>query len=330
MSDGVHPSPETDVLRRLVEDVASVIPPFTLYHAIRRGPRRLATNLAVASSLAASAWALTALLGDPLQWIALAIGWYAAFSSAQALAHRDPATFALTWGTPAFRFATLGFGFASMLTLNMGFWTAPLALRSLPVDKGTVGLILGATAAVCGIAGVFAGGRVSDIMLRRHPAGRIFVGMASCSIPVPFVIAMCRTHDPWIFFLSNGPVVFFGIMWMAAGAATIQEIVLPRMRGTASVTYFLVSTLLGSALGPYLVGKVSAARGSLSTGIAVSLLAVPIALATLWMAGRCIEAASTTKFARAKAAGDPGDDDRGLHDETRPASTLPGTTRSKG
>nr|WP_176392358.1 MFS transporter [Sphingomonas sp. CDS-1] len=304
LSDQSYPPEEKNIWPHFFDDMGSVIPPFTVYQAARCGRKTLALNLAVAVAVALLALGLVRLSGDPLQWMALGVGGYAAFSSAQMLYHRDPATFALTWRTPAFLFTMVGFGFASMLNLNMGFWTAPLALRSLPVDKATVGLVLGITAAVCGMAGVFLGGKLSDMMLRRHPAGRIHVGLASASIPVPFVIGMCLTHNPWIFFLLNIPVVFIGIMWMAAGAATIQELVMPRMRGTASVTYFLVSTLLGSALGPYLVGKVSSSQGDLATGVLAGLLAVPVALISLWLAGSRVQSAEASKVERARAAGD--------------------------
>lgn len=304
LSDGTHPPAEKDIWQRFFDDVACVIPPFTLYQAARSGRTSLALNAGAACVATGISWTLVRMTGDLLQWMALGIGCYAAFSSAQMLRERDPATFALTWKTPAYVFTMIGFGFASMLALNMGFWTAPLALRSLPVDKATVGMVLGTTAAVCGMSGVFLGGRLSDLMLRRHPAGRIFVGLASAVIPVPFVIGMCLTHNPWTFFLLNIPVVFVGIMWMAAGAATIQELVMPRMRGTASVTYFLVSTLLGSALGPFLVGKISSATGSLATGVMAGLVAVPVACVALWMASQHVEQAEATKVDRARAAGD--------------------------
>jgi len=304
LSDGTRPPIEHNIWRRFFGDVATVIPPFTIYQAARNGRRSLAANTGVALSMVLFSWVLVRFTGDLLQWIALGIGYYAAFSSAQMLRYRDPATFALTWQTPAFVYTMIGFGFTSMLTLNMGFWTAPLALRALPVDKATVGAVLGVTAAVCGMAGVIFGGRLSDAMIGRYPAGRVYVGMASALLPGPFVIGMCLTHNPWLYFLFNIPVVFIGIMWMAAGAATIQELVLPRMRGTASVTYFLVSTLLGSALGPYLIGKISAVRGSLAEGLMAGVLAMPVALAALWMASRRVQSAEASKIRRAEAAGE--------------------------
>jgi len=304
LSEGTRPPEERDIWPRFFADVATVIPPFTIYRAARNGRTPLIINISIAFAMALLSWVLVRVTGDILQWIALGIGCYSAFSSAHMLRHNDPATFALTWQTPAFVYVMIGFGFASMLTLNMGFWTAPLALRALSLDKATVGAVLGITAAVCGMAGVITGGRLSDMMVGRYPAGRVYVGIASAVLPVPFVIGMCLTHDPWLYFLFNVPVVFFGIMWMAAGAATIQELVLPRMRGTASVTYALVSTLLGSALGPYLIGKISSVRGSLAEAIMAGLLTVPVALGTLWMASKHVQSAEASKVRRAEAAGE--------------------------
>src|SRR3546814_14570596 len=44
---------------------------------------------------------------------------------------------------------------------------------------------------------------------------------------------------------------------LGAAAATTQDLVLPRMRGTATATFFLATTLVGLALGPYMAGQVS-------------------------------------------------------------------------
>lgn len=304
LADGVFRPAETRIWSRFFEDMCSVIPPLTLYQAALFGWKQFLVNVAAATAIALLAWFLIELTGDWLQWTALAIGYYGAFSSAQSLRNRDPATFKLTWGTPAFLLAMVGFGTVSMLNVNMGFWTAPLALRELGVDKATVGLVLGLTAAIGGLTGVLAGGRISDWLLRYTPAARIYVGLAAAIIPAPFVIGMCLTPDPTLFFLLNIPVVIFANMWIAVGAATVQELVLPRMRGTATTTYFLFSILLGSGMGPYLIGKVSAATESLSTGVMGGLLAAPIGAAALLLALRFVPKAESSKWRRAEAAGE--------------------------
>jgi cyanate permease len=62
--------------------------------------------------------------------------------------------------------------------------------------------------------------------------------------------------------------------------------------------------MIGSGLGPYLVGKISSAQGSLSTGVLCALAAAPIAATALYLCARRVEAAETSKWDRARAAGE--------------------------
>ena len=60
-------------------------------------------------------------------------------------------------------------------------------------------------------------------------------------------------------------------MWIGPGASTVQDLVLPRMRATASAAYLLVVTFIGLALGPYTIGRLSVALGDLRTAILLAL-----------------------------------------------------------
>jgi len=304
LSDGINRPGETNIWPRFFSDVASVIPPLTLVQAARCGIGPLFFNLLGAAAAATLAFVAIRLSGDVMQWTILCIGYYAAFSSAQSMKHRDPATFALTWKTPAFVLAMIGFGTTSVIQIVTSFWVAPLALRTFAIDKAMVGSILGFTA-LLGVVGVALGGRLADLALRFSQAGRIYVGMASALLPVPFIVIICNTHNPWVFFSCYAPIAFICAAWLAAGGATIQELVLPRMRGTATTTYFFASTLLGSGLGPYLVGKMSTATGSLATAMLCSLVAVPIGVTALWFCSRRVERDEASKWDRARAAGEP-------------------------
>jgi hypothetical protein len=58
-----------------------------------------------------------------VQWIALGIGLYAAFSWAQTLALRDPPAFRLLFRTPSLAFACTGYTFLAFSGYGVGFWT---------------------------------------------------------------------------------------------------------------------------------------------------------------------------------------------------------------
>src|SRR3546814_14195732 len=104
-----------------------IVPPLTLYGALQRGPAALAINLGFAAAIAAFAWWMIELTGNFPQWSAVALGYYAVFSWACTLRARDPATFRLIWGTPAFLCTTLGYGLVALAAYALAFWSAPYA-----------------------------------------------------------------------------------------------------------------------------------------------------------------------------------------------------------
>ena len=100
----------------------------------------------------------------------------------------------------------------------------------------------------------------------------------------------------------------FGATALGAAAATTQDLVLPRMRGTATASFFLGTTLVGLSFGPYMVGQISDLAGTmvngklvgdLRTGILSLVGVAPLALALLIHAYRTVPAAEATLARRA-------------------------------
>ena len=178
-------------------------------------------------------------------------------------------------------------------------------------DAGTVGLWVGGCGAVAGFLGVILGGRMSDWLRQRNEAGRILVVFFGLIAPiVPIVVAFTTPSEPgngdfirFVFFASLAGLLASSAL--GAAAATTQDLVLPRMRGTATATFFLATTLVGLALGPYMAGQVSAMTGNLATGVLSTLVIVPLGLAALFVAYRSVPAAAASVVERARAAGEP-------------------------
>ena len=78
------------------------------------------------------------------------------------------------------------------------------------------------------------------------------------------------------------------------------------MRSIASAAFLLVNTLIGLAMGPYVVGRLSVAFGDLRPALACSLLANVVALVLFLLAARTLPRDQETRVARAMAAGEPG------------------------
>ncbi|GGD98891.1 hypothetical protein GCM10011529_01300 [Polymorphobacter glacialis] len=312
-----EPAKVENIGRKLWEDISSVIPPLTLFHLAPFGARVLGTNIAVAVGFAALAVLMIGVTGDIPQWTAICLGGYAVTSWAQSLRERDRPTYALIWGTPTFMLALVGFGTISFVGYSVGFWATPYAIRTFVVPLQAAGgplpwyastemvaLILGGWGAAGGFLGVVTGGIVSDWVKKRNPGGRILVAALATVIPAPFLFGMFTTDSLGWFLLLNIPLAV-GSFYVGIAAATTQDLVLPRMRGAATATYFIGSTLIGLGLGPYFTGMVSKATGSLATGILALLLMAPVTLACLYFLYRKLPLAEATRVERARAAGEP-------------------------
>lgn len=298
--------------REFLIDLSTIVPPFTLIGAWRRGPAALALNLAFAAAMVLFAWWMIGLTGNLPQWLAVCLGYYAVFSWGSTLRTRDPATFQLIWGTPAFICTTLGYGLISLAAYALAFWSAPYAETVLKLPKQELAFVLGANGALAGFLGVIIGGRVADALRARNPAGRILVIMFGVVAPIAPIWIGYTTESSTLFYAMNFLAGMFGATALGAAAATTQDLVLPRMRGTATAAFFLGATLVGLSFGPYMVGQISDFAGTmvdgrlvgdLRTGI-LSLVAVaPVALALLVYAYRAVPAAEASLNERSGEAG---------------------------
>lgn len=295
-----HPAP----FRAFFDEMVTILPPLTLIGAYRGGTRALLVNLAGLAVVTALVLILFA-LGEPKpQWIAVGAGAYAVFSWACALKRRDPPTFALIIGSPAFLCTVLAYALNAFLSYAAGFWAAPYAMRELGVSPAIAGLVLGGSGALSGFLGVTVGGIIADRLRRGNPAGRLILLILAAVIPAPFMVAAFTTTTPLVLYVCLFAAQFFASWGLGSSAATTQDLVLPRMRGTATATYFIGTTLIGLALGPYLAGRISTLTGSLSTGMLSLLATVPVTLAAAVAAYRLVPEAERTREARARAAGE--------------------------
>jgi MFS family permease len=296
-----HPAP----FKAFLSELVTILPPLTLIGAAQGGGRALLVNLLGLGVVVASVCTLLA-FGEPWpQWVAVGIGAYAVFSWACALKRRDPPTFRLIVGNPAFLCVVVAYGLNAFVSYAVSFWASPYALRVLHESPAIAGLLVGSSGALGGFLGVTLGGIAADRLRRRHPAGRILMVLFGAIVPIPFVILAFTATATAIFY----PCVFLaGICAstaLGAAGATMQDLVLPRMRGTATGTFFIGTTLLGLALGPYLAGRISTLSGSLSIGVLSLLLTAPITIAAGIGAYRLVPRAEAQREAWAREAGEP-------------------------
>jgi MFS family permease len=162
--------------------------------------------------------------------------------------------------------------------------------------------------------GVIFGGAVADRLRKKNPSGRILVVILGGLGPIVPIAIGFTTDNAALFYIMNFLAGTLGATALGAAAATTQDLVLPRMRGTATAAFFLGTTLVGLSFGPYMVGQISDLAGTMVDGKLVgnlrvgilSLIAVaPVALALLIAAYRSVPKAEQTIVARARDAGEP-------------------------
>ena len=304
--DGLPTREDPAPFRGFVQELFQVIPPFTVFGAASRGAGALVVNLLGAAFFAGLAWALWRWTGVFEQWLFLGVGYYAVFSWAMGLRARDLPTFKLTWGSPAFLCVVLGYGTVAFTAYAASYWGAPYAERALGVDKTDLGWFLGAPAAVAGFLGVIIGGRLADFLLERRPEGRVWVILFGLVTPLPAMWLAYTTDDVVLFYIGAFLAQMLSAAALGAAAASSQALVLPRMRGLATATFFLSTTLIGLGLGPFMAGYVSATNGDdLSFGVLSTLIAAPFGFVLLIAALRLVPQAAASVVERARAAGEP-------------------------
>jgi MFS family permease len=313
-----QPVVRSDAWRNFGAELMAILPPLTLISTARiKGA--LPINLLALVLIATAGYLLSTRTGNWPQWSAYGLGVYAVFSWVQALRARDAATYRLIWGNRTVMMLAVAFGSISFMTYAIAFWAPSYAIRVFYGNDGTapaqvlgglragdeVAIILGVGAAIAAATGVILGGIVSDLWRRRDPRGRIFINMLAVVLPAPAVFTMFTTHSLGTYYLASPFAQLFGSMWVGAAVATLQDLVLPRMRATAGATYVLGTTMIGLALGPYLAGAISKATHSLSAGIFWLYVVPPFTLLALWLGGRKVAELEATRVERARAAGEP-------------------------
>lgn len=290
-----------------VAEFSASVPPFTLANLWKAGGwGALVRNLALLVAIVACVVALGRLTGDWAQWIAVGIGVYSVWSWAHSLSLRDRPLFKLTYGCPTFSLTLAGAALVSCINGTIQIWAAPYAMRTFGVSASQVGVFIGLAFVVSAGIGVTTGGWLTDrwkLRDRRAPIWMMLIGLIG---PMPSLVLMMSTAD---FHVFAAGFLGFGVLshvWSGGAAALAQDLTLSRMRGTAAASFSLLIILIGSALGPYAAGKISALTGSLSTGLLSLLVLAPFSVVLLMLAARRLPMETEeARKARARSFGEP-------------------------
>jgi MFS family permease len=310
----IAPSPATHPVRTLIMEIIPMLPGINLWLLQREGagPKAQLLNLGMGIGIVLAATGLIQLTGDTLQWLALGIGLYCAFSWAQVLICRDPVCFGLIVHCKTVRYLFLFFGLNAFASVAVGFWSIPWFQRYFGLSAMEVGTMLGLSYAVVGLIGMVMGGVLADWLRQRTRRGKLYVALGSVVFWLLATVFMLSAESVLVAYAATISGTLVGTMVAAPVSTTVTDLVLPRIRAITMALFILVMNFMGVALGPYCVGLLSdsltvagtdsgeALRYSMQWGLVIS----GISIVFLLLATKHVVADEDSLLDRARALGE--------------------------
>lgn len=172
-------------------------------------------------------------------------------------APRAKEVFGVLFRKPAFWLLAISGGSSSLCGYGLALWTPSVLIRSYGFDLITTGQFMGSLLLIGGASGVFAGGWLADRLGRVDRAWYARLPAIAWAITVPTFAAGLLAPSPWLawplLLIPNA----LNILWLGPVTTTIQHLVAPNMRATASGAYLFILNLIGLGIGPLLMGSIS-------------------------------------------------------------------------
>lgn len=182
--------------------------------------------------------------------------------------------------TPGWRFNTLGSALMLFTVGGMGFWMPTFLVRTQGLTPEAAGIYFGGVIVGGGVLGTIVGGVFADRAFRQHQGGYFAVSSYVMLAAAPLLMLM-----PWL--RSVSAVLTLSFMSAALLGATLGPLnaslvgcVPASLRASAVAISVLLSHMLGDALSPYLLGRIS---DGWSLELAIAMTAVPVAVGGLML-----------------------------------------------
>ena len=147
----------------------------------------------------------------------------------------------------------------SFVGYGSNFFAIPYLLRAHHVSKAEIGTVIGLTAAVAAWMGILIGGLLADKLKQKWEHGRLWVGLFSILASIPFAAGVYFSPNLSAVYVYNFFALFFSPMFIGPAYSTVNDLVPPHVRGTASAICLMMVTFIGLAMGPFTMGLISTA-----------------------------------------------------------------------
>lgn len=208
----------------------------------------------------------------------------------RSLGRTDAAAYRATLGQRAFRYLVFAFAAVIFVDCAASFWFIPYAQRHFERSAAAAGSQLGGLMVLGGSLGCVLGGWFADRWSSRRASGRVWTAMIAVIGEGAAILAGLAQRDYANFALAFAAFCVFSGGWTGVAAAIGLDLLPSEHRGTGTAVYFLVTTVLGPGLGPYVVGWGSDILGSLGAALACACALIIVAAAALLRLGSTIAA----------------------------------------
>jgi MFS family permease len=166
----------------------------------------------------------------------------------------------------------MGIALISAAAYSRDLWNTPFFERTYGWKLYESGPWYGLVVLVAGVCGVMLGGRIGDWMRVRHGASSNMLVMLFASVGwLPFGLSYPLMPTATLALVLIFPAIFMTAVPYGCAAAAVQEMMPPRMRGTASALMLSGNAIIGLGIGPtavalvtdYVFGDANALRYSL-------------------------------------------------------------------
>lgn len=205
------------------------------------------------------------------------------------LRRRDSSSYRATLGRKPFRYFIIAFAAVLFSDYAASFWLIPFAQRRFGMDAATLGSQMGGAIIVGGIAGCLMGGWSADRWRASRVSGRVWTALIAVLCEGSAILFAIGQTDYRAFMLAFCAFCISSGGWTGVAAAVAFDVVPAEHRGTGTAAYFLVTTILGPGLGPFVVGLGSDLLGSVGTALSWGCAVLLIAATALIRLGSLLE-----------------------------------------
>jgi MFS family permease len=245
---------------------------------------------------------------DPhvMQWFVVGFGLFVIVNLFQSFKLTDKPTYNVIVSPSILLLMVVG-GLQTSINYGVMGFTPSFLVREFHLSLAATALQFGLLSAAIGIMGPIIAGPLSDwLTARMGGRGRIYLTLFSLGVSPLLGIWTYSADSALVFYLRFTLYSIILTAWMPPVYSLLYDLVLPRMRGIASSTYIIVSTLLGLGMGPYFVGIVSDRNGGDLAQAIISVNVVsPVIIVVLLILLTRINRDESTLLARAREGGEP-------------------------